>query len=654
MKSRRVEEERPVGQEIRILMLEDEATDAELVERQLRRGRVDCSTSRVETREAFIAGLRRRPDLILADYSLPAFDGMAALALAQQQCPDVPFVFVSGAIGEELAIESLKQGATDYVLKDRLSRLAPAVRRSLEEAAQRSARVAAEDALRRSEAKHRALLEINNAIISNLDRESLFQAIAQGVGRIIVSDRSCLTLLDRDRELVTVTGLAGIEASEEHFPVGTEFPSRGSHLEPVLTAGETLVRRSLESAQAVGEESRLLKIGIRSYVSVPLVTKGAVIGSLNVGSLAADSYSESDVEFLAEVGQQISLAVGNMLAYEEIAQLKARLEQENIYLQEEIKTGHDFEEIVGETPAMMRVFSAVETVAPTEANVLLSGETGTGKELFARAVHNLSGRKDKPLVKVNCAAIPTGLVESEFFGHEKGSFTGAVSRKLGRFELADRGTVFLDEIGELPLDLQAKLLRVLQEGEFERVGGSKTFKVDVRVIAATNRDLEKEMTEERFRADLYYRLNVFPIELPPLRKRRDDTPLLVRHFVKKHGAKLGKKIETVPRKVMDALLAYPWPGNVRELENVIERGLILSPGPALELGEWLPKPTEAPGKARLPTLDMLQREHILKVLEFVGWKVSGEQGAAKLLGLKPTTLAARMKKLGITRPRVSS
>lgn len=652
--TRRGEDQESVGQEIRILMLEDEATDAELVERELRRGHVDCSASRVETREAFIDGLTRPPDLILADYSLPTFDGMAALAIAQKKCPEVPFVFVSGAIGEELAIESLKQGATDYVLKDRLSRLVPAVRRALEEAAQRSARIAAEEALRRSEAKHRALLEINNAIISNLDRESLFQAIAQAVARVIVSDRSCLTLLDRQRSVVTVTGLAGIEASEKYFPVGTEFPSRGSHLESVLATGEPLIRRSLDPAQAVGEEPRLLKIGIRSYVSVPLVTQGAVIGSLNVGSLAADSYSESDVEFLSEVAQQISLAIGNMLAYEEIAQLKARLERENVYLQEEIKTGHDFEEIVGETPAMMKVFSAVETVAPTEANVLLTGETGTGKELFARAVHNLSTRKDKPLVKVNCAAIPTGLVESEFFGHEKGSFTGAVARKLGRFELADRGTVFLDEVGELPLDLQTKLLRVLQEGEFERVGGSKTFKVDVRVIAATNRDLEKALEEERFRPDLYYRLNVFPIELPPLRKRRDDTPLLVRHFVKKHGAKLGKKIETVPRKVMDALLAYPWPGNVRELENVIERGLILSPGPALELGEWLPKPTEAPGKARLPTLDMLQREHILKVLEFVGWKVSGEQGAAKLLGLKPTTLAARMKKLGITRPNASS
>lgn len=328
---------------------------------------------------------------------------------------------------------------------------------------------------------------------------------------------------------------------------------------------------------------------------------------------------------------------------------KARLEREKIYLQEEIKTQHNFEEIIGQSPAIKKVLKAAETVAPTDATVLLLGETGTGKELIARAIHNLSLRNGKPLVKVNCAALPGGLIESELFGHEKGAFTGALSRKIGRFELADGGTIFLDEIGDLPLDLQAKLLRVLQEGEFERVGSSSTLKVDVRVIAATHRDLEKASQQGRVRSDLYYRLNVFPIRIPPLRERKEDTALLVRHFVVKYGAKIGKRIEAITQRAMDDLLAYPWPGNVRELQNVIERGVIVSMGSQLELGGWLPKPGITEMGARILMLEELEREHIIKTLELTDWRVSGNRGAAKLLGLKPTTLDARMKKLGITR-----
>ena len=289
-------------------------------------------------------------------------------------------------------------------------------------------------------------------------------------------------------------------------------------------------------------------------------------------------------------------------------------------------------------------------MAPTDANVLIMGETGTGKELIARAVHNLSLRKDKALVKVNCAALPSGLIESELFGHEKGAFTGALSRKIGRFELANHGTIFLDEIGDLPLELQAKLLRVLQEGEFERLGSSDTTKVNVRVIAATNRELDKAVEEGTFREDLFYRLNVFPVRMPSLRERKEDIPLLVRYFVKKHGAKLGKKIETVPRKVLASLEAYSWPGNIRELENSIERAMITSEGPTLNFGEWLPNPNRILPKSRALSLEELEREHIVSVLELTGWRVSGERGAAKILNIKPTTLESRMKKLKISKP----
>ena len=331
-------------------------------------------------------------------------------------------------------------------------------------------------------------------------------------------------------------------------------------------------------------------------------------------------------------------------------QEKARLEAENLYLQEEIKTTHNFEEIIGTSSTIKKVLLAVEKVAATDATVLVTGETGTGKELIARAIHHLSPRKDGTLVKVNCAAIPAGLIESELFGHEKGAFTGALARKIGRFELADQATIFLDEVGEIPLELQTKLLRVLQEGEFERLGSTKTIKVNVRVVAATNRDLEKEVREGRFRSDLYYRLNVFPIHLPPLRERQQDIPLLVSYFVKKFSASIGKKVESVSGKSMEMLKQYRWPGNIRELEHVIERAVILSQGPELELGDWMPRGDTPDPTGATKTLEEVERAHITQVLTHTNWRVSGDKGAAKILGLNPTTLEARMKKLGIQRP----
>jgi formate hydrogenlyase transcriptional activator len=521
-------------------------------------------------------------------------------------------------------------------------------RRALAEAEERISRRRAEAALRRSEERHRALLRINNAIIANLDREALFGAIAEAVAEIVPFDRLSIALHDRKRDVLRVSALYGRSRPQGFGGLGSDVPRAGSHLGHVFDEKKPLVRRDLERDRQFPIEAALLEQGIRSYVVAPLIGNTRIVGTINIGSVTPDRYGPEEAELLHDMARQIALAIENMQAYDEIARLKGQLERENSYLQDEIATQHNFREVVGRSAALQRVLKAAETVAPTGATVLLTGETGTGKELVARAVHDLSPQRGRALVKVNCAALPATLIESELFGHERGAFTGAVGRVVGRFELANHGTIFLDEIGDLPLELQAKLLRVLQEGEFERVGGRETLKVKVRVIAATNRELETAVREEKFRADLYYRLNVFPIEMPALRQRREDIPDLVRHFVGKYGSQLGRRIETIPQSALKSLQEYPWPGNVRELENVIEHAIILSVGPKLDLGDWLHKPATHP-TAPLERLDDVQRAHILSVLDRAGWRVSGERGAAKLLGLRPTTLEARMKKLGIRR-----
>ena len=358
------------------------------------------------------------------------------------------------------------------------------------------------------------------------------------------------------------------------------------------------------------------------------------------------------MDFLQQVANQVAVAVENALAFDEIEALKDKLHQEKVYLEEEARTEHNFGEIVGESAALRRVLKEVETVAPTDSTVLILGETGTGKELIARALHDLSPRRERTFVKLNCAAIPTGLLESELFGHEKGAFTGAIAQKVGRFELAHRGTLFLDEIGDIPPELQPKLLRAFQEQEFERLGSTRTIQVDVRLVAATNRDLAQMVGDGRFRSDLYYRLNVFPVVLPPLRERPDDIPRLVRHFTQRFARRMGRRIETIPAAVMDALVRYPWPGNIREMQNVIERAVILSPGSALHINV---DDLKAAASAELPpgaavTLADAEREHILGVLRETGWVVGGPKGAAARLGMKRSTLQKKMKKLGISRP----
>jgi formate hydrogenlyase transcriptional activator len=525
--------------------------------------------------------------------------------------------------------------------------------------------------LRTAEERHRVLLDVNNAIVTCLDRDSLFAATVNALARVIPFDRCALVLHDPARDIFRLFGVKEAVALPEVIPMGKEWPHQGTRAGWVLDHGTPLLTNDLRELPALAENAYLLKKGLLSVLSVPLAAKGRILGTLNVGSRMPGRYGEGDTSLLAAIGEQVALAIENLLAYEEIASLKARLEEENEYLQEAVRSETAFGDVVGESPAILDILAKVRMVAETDSTVLVTGETGTGKELIVRAIHTMSRRRDKILVKVNCAALPSGVIESELFGHEKGAFTGATARKPGRFELANRGTLFLDEVGDLPLDLQAKLLRVLQEGEFERVGGTQTLKVDVRLVAATNRDLVRAVAQDRFRADLYYRLNVFPIAIPPLRERRQDIPRLARHFATLFSAKMGKPIGPLSADVLGRLDAYAWPGNVREMQNVIERAVILSPRGRFLLGEFAaPAPSiprqaarsaeggaavraestaDGPATQPLGTLEQVERRHILAVLEETGWRVSGNHGAAQVLGLKRTTLEARMRKLGIQR-----
>ncbi len=495
----------------------------------------------------------------------------------------------------------------------------------------------------------RTLLEINNAIVSNLQLGDLLHALCHALALALPFDRAALTLYSADRDAFRILAFEAREPSAG-FRVGTEVPRKDSPLGWVFERRQLLLRRDLEREQEFAVERRLVSEGVRSLCMAPLLVGSRIIGTLNVGSYTRHEYTPAHAAFLQEVANQVALAVANAQAYEEITALKARLQAENVYLKEEIRSEHNFEEIVGRSPALLEALRKVEKVALTDATVLIFGETGTGKELFARAIHNRSPRRERPLVKVNCGAIAPGLVESELFGHLKGAFTGALQNRTGRFELADGGTLFLDEVSELLPETQVKLLRVLQEQEFEPVGSSRTVKVDVRVIAASNRELENSVREGKFRADLLYRLNVFPLKVPPLRERRSDIPLLVNFFLGRLSKRLGKPLEGVSERGMRWLASYSWPGNIRELQNVIERAAILERGPLLELdGEASQGP--APAQLAEPvTLEGLERAHIVQTLESTDWIVEGPRGAATILGIHPNTLRSRMKRLGIARP----
>jgi formate hydrogenlyase transcriptional activator len=518
-----------------------------------------------------------------------------------------------------------------------------------------------EEALRRSDEQNRSLLRINNAIITNLTQETLLRSISEALHRVISFDRCAITLYQPERDTLRFLAVEG-ELLSDYFQAGIEDQRSQTSAGWVYEHQLSRVCGNLQDSPRFENERRLAAEGIQSICVLPMALQGKCIGTLSFVSRERDGYSKQDALFLQEVANQVVLAIQNMQSYHEIASLKARLEKENIYLREELRAEHNFEEIVGNSPALLKVLRDVEQVAPTDSTVLIYGETGTGKELVARAIHSRSIRSSRALVNVNCSAISAGLVESELFGHVKGAFTGALDRRTGRFELANGGTIFLDEIGELNLETQVKLLRVLQEREFEPVGSSRTLRVDVRVIAATNRNLREAVEAGRFRADLFYRLNVFPIEVPPLRERPSDIPKLVAFSLSHLSKRFGKKIEGVSKESMENLLNYPWPGNIRELQNVIERAAIVSTEPIMRLNRDLTPVTGAKsaedqgahsrhvdpesGEALL-TLNEVERNHILAALHVAGGKIEGPKGAAKILGLHPNTLRHRIQKLGI-------
>ena len=506
------------------------------------------------------------------------------------------------------------------------------------------------DALSKSQEHLRTLLDINNAIVTKLTREELFTAISEVLARVIKFDRLALSMYDPESDVLRLVTYAGPYRREDYTPIGRVLDLNDSPAGRAFLNQKPVLRRDLETERQTSSEQRAYGHGFRSFCALPVTVRGRRIGAITVGSLAKNQYAEADAEFLMEIANQIAIAVDNMKSHEETEALKARFEAEAVYLQEEIKTEHNFEEIIGQSSLLRQLLRNVEQVAPTEATVLIQGETGTGKKLVARAVHDRSRRKDRPLVKVNCGSIPAGLVESELFGHEKGAFTGVTQRRIGRFELANGGTIFLDEVTELPIDTQVKLLRVLQEGEFERVGSSQTIKVDVRAIAATNRDLKEVVKNGTFRSDLFYRLNVFPLGVPALRERKDDIPLLVNFFLSKFGKKLGKEVRGVSQKSMDSLLHYDWPGNVRELQNIVERVAVLASGPIVQIDESMVGSGETARESVVDTLENAERNHILRALNETRWVVHGKKGAAEILGINPSTLRSRMEKLGIKRP----
>ncbi len=498
------------------------------------------------------------------------------------------------------------------------------------------------------------LLDLNNRVVASLDLRELFRAISSGIRRVMECDYAGLSLPDPEKEqTMRVYALdfpegKGLLHEEMQVPFeGASSATAFLTMKPVILDSNSPGWRKSPIAQIAANE------GLKELCFLPLITRNRAIGSLNLGRLRDEPFTQEDIHFLSQIASQVAIAVENALDYAKVKESRARLAEEGRYLKEELRTEHDFEEIVGESASLKAALKQVGTVAPTNSTVLILGETGTGKELIARAIHNLSARKEQPFVKVNCAAIPLGLLESELFGHQRGAFTGAIAQKVGRFELAHRGTLFLDEVGDIPLELQPKLLRVLQEQEFERLGSTKTTRVDVRLVAATSRDLGQMIAENRFRRDLFYRLNIFPLPLPPLRERREDIELLVEHFVEKYAALMSKKIARVPSDVMQALREYHWPGNIRELQNVIERAVILSPGSVLhmsltELQNQCSDP--APSSGRPETLQEVERQHILETLRQTKWVIGGGSGAAIKLGMKRTSLVYKMGKLGITRP----
>src|SRR5882672_1696645 len=503
------------------------------------------------------------------------------------------------------------------------------------------------------------LLELTNHVVSNLEFRDLLRAVVASTRRVMGCDGVGITLPDTDNTHLRIYAMDfpfSDESIQEESLISMDEDISGA----VFRTGKPWCGSVREARRQGMKDTARAEVGTVSIL--PLVSRGRVLGIFGVVKYQGNAFASDDIEFLTQIANQVAIAVENACAFGEIRELKDKLAQEKLYLEDEIRSEMNFVQIIGNSASLRRVLKQVETVSPTDSTVLIYGDTGTGKELIARAIHDLSPRRSKPFVKLNCAAIPTGLLESELFGHEKGAFTGAIAQRIGRFEVANGGTIFLDEIGEIPLELQTKLLRVLQEREFERLGSSRTLRTDARLIAATNRDLEAMVSEQKFRSDLFFRLNVFPVHVPPLRERQGDIPLLVRHFTQQFSRRMNRAIETIPSATMDALSRYHWPGNIRELQNVIERAVIISTGPVLSVDVSdlkVSKAGHAAEKTAVPkppingalhsVLEETERQQILKALAQSNWIVAGPNGAAALLGLNRSTLQVRIRKLGISR-----
>jgi len=545
----------------------------------------------------------------------------------------------------------------DATLADKENELLRFRIRELEHQIQESRRLKSslEDRLRFEE-----LLSEISSVYANLSASEVDRTIEYGlqrIGEFLGAERCNLAQYEGERKTVRIVHSWGKEGIG---PLPEFLPDASKHFPWVV---DQLIRGKVVQFSDPGEmpeeaaidRKNYLKFDTNSHLSVPIAVGGAFVGSLSIGTHEHRTWPEELAQRLRLLGEIFANAIARKEKNQEIRKLNDRLEADCSYLREEIDLEHNPHDMIGQSVRFKQVIHKIQQIAATDATVLVLGKTGTGKELVARAIHQASRRKARPMVKVNCAALPANLIESELFGHEKGAFTSALARQTGRFELADGNTLFLDEIGELPLESQAKLLRVLQDGEFERLGSSKTTRVDVRIIAATNRNLEEEVRKGRFRQDLWYRLNVFPIMVPPLRERREDIPLLVEWFVSKFGRKLGKAIKHVPPGVMGALQNYPWPGNIRELENVIERAAINTRGPALQLLDNLdPDSVSEAAQPPIPTFEEAERSHIIRALEETRWRITGPKGAARLLDLNPSTLRGKMRKLGIQIQKVTT
>ncbi len=736
--------------QLRILHLEDDPRDAELVQDTLEADGIGCSVQRVDTKADFVASLENGEfDLILADYTLPSFDGLSALTIAQLNWPHVPFIFVSGTIDEEIAIEALKIGATDYVFKTRLSRIVPSVQRALREAGEKTELRHAEEALRRSETYLAEAQKLSHTGSFGWEVSSGEIYWSRETFRIFGYEPTAKTTLDLVIQRTHPEDAAEVqrfiervsrERKEFDFEhrllmpdgsvkfvrvVGRPADNRAGRFELVGVVtditerkrAESLLRESEQRFRAIFDEAGT-GIALLDLVSgAPIETNRAlqtILGSTReelsrfetYNELTCEENREADAALFRELceGHRETLRHEKCLvlndgrtvwtnvtftllrdsqgrpnyviainediterkradadlqkAMEEIKQLRDRLYKENIALREEIDKTSMFEEIVGRSPALRSVLARVEKVAPTDSTVLITGETGTGKELIARAIHKRSRRASRAFVSVNCAATPAALITSELFGHEKGSFTGALQRRLGRFELAEGGTLFLDEIGELPAETQIALLRVLQEREFERIGGSHPIRADVRVIAATNRDLQNAIASGAFRRDLFYRLNVFPMELPPLRERKGDIPTLIDYFIHRYSRKLGKKITSVEKKTLELLESYAWPGNIRELQNVIERSVIVCETDFFSVDpSWLSLEPSTPRLAEAATAKVSpaeERAAIETALAASGGRISGPTGAAVRLRMPASTLESKIRSLKINKFRFKS